>query len=93
MNTFQHQRVYDPNNKTVVHLTNMASEKEEDYLYVGSPIAQGFAEGIATGDLHPATKEKMQVRVCVHLIIVVSKIGLSVGCDCITAVESLWSNV
>ncbi|PWA60413.1 hypothetical protein CTI12_AA381960 [Artemisia annua] len=44
MNTFQHQRVYNPDNKTIVHLTNMASEREEDYLYVGSPIAQGFAE-------------------------------------------------
>ncbi|GKD46567.1 cytochrome P450 CYP72A219-like protein [Tanacetum coccineum] len=58
MNTFQHQRVYNPDDKTIVHLTDMPSKREEDYLYVGSPIAQEFAEGIATGDLDPGTRMK-----------------------------------
>ncbi|GJR72151.1 retrovirus-related pol polyprotein from transposon TNT 1-94 [Tanacetum coccineum] len=58
-NTFQHQRVYNPDDKTIVHLTHMPSEREDDYLY-GSPIAQEFAEGIATEDLDPGTIKKMK---------------------------------
>ncbi|GJS34040.1 exonuclease 1 [Tanacetum coccineum] len=49
--------VYNPDDKTIVHLTHMPFEREDDYLY-GSPIAQEFAEGIATEDLDPGTRMK-----------------------------------
>lgn len=69
--TFRHQRVYCPERKAVVHLTDLpggslaahaavpaAAELAEGEIdFLGPPLADDVAQGIAEGRLHPITHQ------------------------------------
>ncbi|KAG0212271.1 Rad2 nuclease [Mortierella sp. GBA30] len=62
--TFLYARVYDPNSKSMAHLNPVPEELEElvqteEYDFLGPVIEQGILQGIATGQLHPMTKNAL----------------------------------
>ncbi|KAK3432852.1 hypothetical protein EUGRSUZ_D00356 [Eucalyptus grandis] len=60
--TFQHQRVYDPISKAIVHLMDISNVADDELEYLGPPIPQHVARGIGEGDLDPVTKVPFQGR-------------------------------
>ncbi|KAE7996327.1 hypothetical protein FH972_001058 [Carpinus fangiana] len=61
--TFQHQRVYDPINEELVHLSDISDNVGDDLDFLGPyPLftTQLFTRGIAEGDLDPFTKMQLQ---------------------------------
>ncbi|XP_050287547.1 exonuclease 1 isoform X2 [Quercus robur] len=60
--TFQHQRVYDPINEDIVHLSDISDNIGDDLDFLGPLISQQTAKGIAKGDLDPFTKMPFQVE-------------------------------
>ncbi|XP_060676493.1 exonuclease 1 isoform X1 [Ziziphus jujuba] len=54
--TFQHQRVYDPVTKDIVHLSSIPDNIGDELDFLGPMIPQEIAKGIAEGDLDPFTK-------------------------------------
>ncbi|CAL0306483.1 unnamed protein product [Lupinus luteus] len=61
--TFQYQRVYDPINEDIVHLSTIPDDSGDELDFVGPPMPKNIAQGIAKGDLDPFTKmpfEKFQ---------------------------------
>nr|KYP38086.1 Exonuclease 1 [Cajanus cajan] len=53
--TFQYQRVYDPINENIVHLSNIPDDIGDD-LTCYTPLPKDIAQRIAKGDLDPITK-------------------------------------
>ena len=61
--TFLHQRVFCPLVQQMVMLTDLNGEtKEEDLPFVGAPVEQETAIGVACGDLDPMTKQPIVLR-------------------------------
>ncbi|KAF7849126.1 hypothetical protein BT93_L1221 [Corymbia citriodora subsp. variegata] len=60
--TFQHQRVYDPITKVIVHLLDISNVTDDGLEFLGPSIPQHVARGIAEGDLDPFTKVPFQGR-------------------------------
>ncbi|KAF5475250.1 hypothetical protein F2P56_007078 [Juglans regia] len=58
--TFQHQRVYDPVNEDIVHLSDISDNSRDDLDFLGPLIAKHTAKGIAEGNLDPFTKTPIQ---------------------------------
>ncbi|XP_027916681.1 exonuclease 1 isoform X2 [Vigna unguiculata] len=54
--TFQYQRVYDPINENIVHLSNIPDDIGDELDFLGPPIPKDIAQRIAKGDLDPITK-------------------------------------
>ncbi|BAT73569.1 hypothetical protein LR48_Vigan01g038800 [Vigna angularis] len=54
--TFQYQRVYDPINENIVHLSNIPDDIGDELDFLGPPIPKEIAQRIAKGDLDPITK-------------------------------------
>ncbi|XP_077222595.1 5'-3' exonuclease family protein [Tasmannia lanceolata] len=65
--TFLHQRVYDPTNEDIVHLSEIPNNLVCDLDFLGPSIPQSVAKGIAKGDLDPFTKLPLQGAI-VHAI-------------------------
>ena len=60
--TFLHQRVFCPLVNDVVMNTEMATKNEpEELAFIGNAVDRDVALGVATGDLHPMTKEPITV--------------------------------
>ncbi|KAI9735984.1 MAG: Rad2 nuclease [Cirrosporium novae-zelandiae] len=59
--TFLHQRVYCPISKTIVMHTDIQEgnqdEADKDMPFIGASMKPEIAQGVASGDLHPMTKE------------------------------------
>ncbi|PWA98234.1 5'-3' exonuclease, C-terminal domain-containing protein [Artemisia annua] len=58
--TFQHQRVYDPVTEDIVYLSELSGNIDEDLDFLGPPIPQILAKGIASGDIDPFTNSPIQ---------------------------------
>ncbi|TYI59454.1 hypothetical protein E1A91_D10G037400v1 [Gossypium mustelinum] len=58
--TFQCQRVYDPITEDIVHLSDISDNIGDDLDFLGPPIPQQIAQGIARGDLDPFTQMPFQ---------------------------------
>ncbi|RZB96497.1 exonuclease 1-like isoform X1 [Glycine soja] len=54
--TFQYQRVYDPINENIVHLSNIPDDIGDELDFLGPPMPKDIAQRIAKGDLDPITK-------------------------------------
>ena len=57
---FQHQRVWDPVNRCVRHLTELSAEVTERYAdlsFLGPEVEPEIAQRIAAGEVHPTTLE------------------------------------
>ncbi|XP_020204265.1 exonuclease 1 [Cajanus cajan] len=54
--TFQYQRVYDPINENIVHLSNIPDDIGDELDFLGPPLPKDIAQRIAKGDLDPITK-------------------------------------
>ncbi|XP_019444656.1 PREDICTED: exonuclease 1 isoform X6 [Lupinus angustifolius] len=54
--TFQYQRVYDPINEDIVHLSTIPDDSGDELDFLGPPMPKNIAQGIAKGDLDPFTK-------------------------------------
>lgn len=61
--TFLHQRVFCPTKQEMVLLTEPESSVDvENMPFIGAPLPAEVARGIATGDLHPMTKQPLTFR-------------------------------
>ncbi|KAJ7968819.1 Exonuclease 1 [Quillaja saponaria] len=58
--TFQCQRVYDPSNEDIVHLSDVLDNIGDDLDFLGPSMPKHIAQGIAKGDLDPFTKMPFQ---------------------------------
>ncbi|XP_020528471.1 exonuclease 1 isoform X2 [Amborella trichopoda] len=58
--TFQHQWVYDPVQENIVHLVELRCDFGIDLEFLGPPMSQSVAKGIAEGVLDPITKLPFQ---------------------------------
>ncbi|KAL1328817.1 hypothetical protein AAHE18_13G399300 [Arachis hypogaea] len=54
--TFHFQRVYDPINENVIHLSNIPDDIGDELDFLGPSLPKDIAQGIAKGDLDPFTK-------------------------------------
>ncbi|KAH1134735.1 hypothetical protein AAZX31_05G152500 [Glycine max] len=54
--TFQYQRVYDPINENIVHLSNISDDIGDELDFLGPTMPKDIAQRIAKGDLDPITK-------------------------------------
>ncbi|MCJ1471666.1 Rad2 nuclease [Lambiella insularis] len=60
--TFLHQRVFCPLKSMMVMATELGTGPEpEDLAFIGKYVEPNIALGVATGDLHPMTKEPIAV--------------------------------
>lgn len=59
--TFQHQRVYDPISEDIVHLAEISDDIGDGSDFLGPPLPQHIAQGIAKGDLDPFTQMPFEV--------------------------------
>lgn len=60
--TFLHQRVFCPTKQEMVLLTEPDSPVDvENMPFIGAPLPADVARGIAVGDLHPVTKQPLEV--------------------------------
>ncbi|KAF8472832.1 PIN domain-like protein [Kalaharituber pfeilii] len=58
--TFQHQRVYCPIAKRMVMCTEpQSSLTDEELIFIGPEIEEEIAQKVASGELHPMTKEPL----------------------------------
>ena len=55
--TFLHQRVFDPTEKRLLHGIPLSSSQVKNLDFVGKDVDASTAVGVATGNLHPTTKE------------------------------------
>lgn len=61
--TFVHQRVYDPRTNSLVTLTPLPDGTADEMLpFIGAPIANDVARGIAQGSIDPITRQAMVDR-------------------------------
>ncbi|KAK8472571.1 hypothetical protein PHAVU_002G243800 [Phaseolus vulgaris] len=56
LHTFQYQRVYDPINENIVHLSKIPDDIGVELDFLGPPMPKDIAQRIAKGDLDPITK-------------------------------------
>jgi exonuclease-1 len=62
--TFLHQWVYCPEAKGLVHLTSLEKGTTADDLpFIGAFVESKLASGVACGELHPHTKEPLQLPI------------------------------
>ncbi|XP_020257541.1 exonuclease 1 isoform X2 [Asparagus officinalis] len=59
---FLHQRVYDPREEAIVHLSDIPPDIGEDLDFLGPWLPPDVVKGIAEGDLDPFTKLPFQVE-------------------------------
>ncbi|GAM89315.1 hypothetical protein ANO11243_073520 [Dothideomycetidae sp. 11243] len=58
--TFQHQWVFCPSAKRLVHITDLTAGLTSDQMpFIGQEIEATIAQGVARGRLHPHTKEPL----------------------------------
>ncbi|KAL8278126.1 hypothetical protein RQP46_009450 [Phenoliferia psychrophenolica] len=56
--TFCHQRVFDPASKALVHLEPLAAGVDASSMpFVGAPMDDSFARGIASGEIDPLSRK------------------------------------
>ncbi|KAL8278112.1 hypothetical protein RQP46_009436 [Phenoliferia psychrophenolica] len=56
--TFCHQRVFDPASKSLVHLEPLAAGVDASSMpFVGAPMDDSFARGIASGEIDPLSRK------------------------------------
>nr|POE96976.1 exodeoxyribonuclease 1 [Quercus suber] len=61
--TFLYQWVFCPEAKCLLNLTKLPSNLSIDSMpYIGQPVDPVIASGVATGDLHPTTKERIIIE-------------------------------
>ncbi|KAJ8761987.1 hypothetical protein K2173_006589 [Erythroxylum novogranatense] len=58
--TFQHQRVYNPDNENIVYMSHVSDDPGYALDFLGPLIPQHIAKGIAKGELDPFTQMPFQ---------------------------------
>jgi exonuclease 1 len=61
--TFLHQRVFCPEKKQLVLLTDDPTNKAQDLPFIGADIEPQLARAIAAGDVNPITRQPILLRV------------------------------